>query len=281
MQGRPSWVQNGTLRPNAAAQEPIPVSAPDETVQRQREQLFRLVAKAFYRELSYYGVARGEVLTVASHLLDNVVRDASATKGEDSSQRHAELRISQIHDDWRASKVICFDAVALRPLRQDEITKVVEWLQYPEVRNGFVPALPQEPGAISTYFAGSGRHYLAIQYDSELVGIIGAENVDGVHRKLEMKKLVGNDAMRGKGIGTRATFLFLYYAFMLQSMHKVYIHSPDTNVRNLNVNSRLGFELEGILLEEFKVGERHVDVVRMALLRPVWLALFGEGADEC
>ena len=93
---------------------------------------------------------------------------------------------------------------------------------------------------------------------------------------MEMKKFVGDRAFRGIGIGSRATFAFLYYAFMLLDMHKVYLYSRDTNIQNLNLNSRLGFELEGIFLEEFKHGERLVDVVRMGLLKPLWLAMFGD-----
>ena len=37
----------------------------------------------------------------------------------------------------------------------------------------------------------------------------------------------------------------------------------------------LGFEVEGIFLEELVVDERRQDVVRMALLKPVWEQLFG------
>jgi len=34
--------------------------------------------------------------------------------------------------------------------------------------------------------------------------------------KLEMKKLIGNTNVQGKGIGKMATFLFLYYSFFIR-----------------------------------------------------------------
>ena len=80
--------------------------------------------------------------------------------------------------------------------------------------------------------------------------------------------------MHGKGIGKRATFLFLYYAFMIRKFEKVYVHSMDTNIRNLNLNARFGFELEGLFLQDITIQNERRDVVRMALLRPVWLGLF-------
>src|SRR5438067_2710199 len=89
-----------------------------------------------------------------------------------------------------------------------------------------------------------------------------------------MKKLVGEAGLQGKGIGKRATFGFLYYTFMVRNLHKVYIHSRDINMRNVNLNSRFGFELEGVFLDDIIVGDKHQDVLRMALFKSVWLQIF-------
>jgi RimJ/RimL family protein N-acetyltransferase len=64
-------------------------------------------------------------------------------------------------------------------------------------------------------------------------------------------------------------------------VHKVYIHSRDINVRNINVNSASGFEVEGVFLEDVATdGGRRADVIRMAVLRPRWLAAFGGTAPR-
>jgi RimJ/RimL family protein N-acetyltransferase len=116
--------------------------------------------------------------------------------------------------------------------------------------------------------------YFAIQYQNQCTGIIGAENMDAVVSKLEMRKLVGNTAMRGKGLGKQATFLFLYYVFELLKFQKIYLHSTDINIRNLNLNNKFGFELEGVFPEEALVNGRKVDIVRMGLRASVWRELF-------
>ena len=93
---------------------------------------------------------------------------------------------------------------------------------------------------------------------------------------MEMRKLVGDPDRRGQGIGKRATFGFIYYAFSILGLHKLYVHSRDINVRNMNLNSSFGFELEGVFLEEIPTPDgRRADVVRMALLKPIWVAMFG------
>src|SRR6478735_7317466 len=54
------------------------------------EQMLKLVAKGFYNELINYGVNEAEVLTVAGHLLDNVMhKDGTANKAVDYYLRPA------------------------------------------------------------------------------------------------------------------------------------------------------------------------------------------------
>ena len=247
----------------------------NSATEQRREQILRLVAKAFYRELTNYGVGQNEILRVANHLLDSLVRKEEAP--DDVRGRFdSTLKVERVQDDWDARRVIEMGGVTIRPLHASEIHKVVEWLQEEGIPESFVPALPRTSEAVMAYFAEPERDYFAIVHEGEFVGVIGAENADLDDEKLEMKKMVGVREARGMGIGTKATFAFLYHAFMIRKAHKVFTHTYDTNVRNLNLNSHLGFEVEGILLEEMKQGQRHVDVVRMGLLRPIWLALFSD-----
>lgn len=60
---------------------------------------------------------------------------------------------------------------------------------------------------------------------------------------------------------------------MNRNLNKVYIRSRVININNINLNSRSGFELEGIFFEDIKVGDKHQDVVRMALFKPLWLKI--------
>ena len=104
--------------------------------------------------------------------------------------------------------------------------------------------------------------------------MIGAENIDDISKKLEMKKFIGARGYQGKGIGKIATFLFLYYVFLIRGFNKVYIHSLDTNIKNINLNSKFGFELEGILYSDVNVEDNFKDVLRMGLLKSDWDDIF-------
>jgi len=47
-------------------------------------------------------------------------------------------------------------------------------------------------------------------------------------------------------------------------------------MRNINLNSRFGFELEGVFLDDITVRDKRQDVVRMALFKPLWLQIFSD-----
>jgi len=250
----------------------------EKTVLKQeRDQMLRLVSKGFYNELINYGVRKDEILRVASHLLDNLMAQEKKP-GEGVQYYNHIFTLDTVKDEWKEAKRLTVQHVTLRPLQPAVITKVVQWLKNPAIRESFVPAFPEKEIDLQKYFTHPTRDYFGIYYNEQPVGIVGGENIDPVAGKLEMKKLVGESGLQGKGIGKRATFGFLYYAFLILDLNKVYIHSRDINIHNLNLNSRFGFELEGIFFEDIKVGDKRQDIVRMALFKSLWLQVFSRAA---
>ena len=240
---------------------------------KQRDQMLKLVAKAFYNELTNYGVSEQEIIHMASHLLDNLL--AKESKPAEGVEYYNDIfTLASVKDEWTECKQLAVQHVTLRPLQPPDISKLSTWLKTPAVRESFVPKFPEKQSELRNHFTDRTREYFGVHYDDQLVGIVGGENIDLTTGKLEMKKLVGESGLQGKSIGKRATFGFLYYAFMIRNLNKVYIHSPDINIRNINLNSRFGFELEGVFLNDIIVGGKHQDVLRMALFKSVWLQIF-------
>jgi RimJ/RimL family protein N-acetyltransferase len=240
--------------------------------------MLKLVAKGFYNELINYGVKQPEVIRVASHLLDNLLTK-DKRPSEEQPYYNGIFTLASVKDEWAQRKQLAVEHVTLRPLQMRLISKIVGWLKDKTVRESFVPAFPASESKLQEYFRDATREYFRIDYNDEAVGIVGGENIDAATGKLEMKKLVGEPGLQGKGIGKRATFGFLYYAFMIRNLNKVYIHSRDINMRNINLNSRFGFELEGVFLDDIMIGDKRPDVVRMALFKPLWLQIFSQGAS--
>ncbi len=246
----------------------------DHLRKNRQEQLLKLVAKSFHRELVNYGVDSGDIITVSLHLLDRVTENQrSAESG--NGYFNTQFLLRDIQDNWKKNQLLRIDQVHIIPLLPEQISQICQWLSHQSIQETFIKFFPETESELAEFLLGEEtRQYFAIYSDNHFVGAIGAENIDFQHKKLEMKKFVGNTDFGGKGIGKRATFLFLYYAFMILGINKVYIHSMDTNIRNINLNSKFGFELEGIFFQEILREKKFLDVVRMGLLKTQWLSIF-------
>ncbi len=102
--------------------------------------------------------------------------------------------------------------------------------------------------------------------DGTPFGIVGYLNRDREQRKAEMRKLIGDPALRGKGYGKKATKLWLSYGIHGLQLRKIYLYTFDTNLRNIRINEELGFKLEGIYRAENIIEGIPKDVIRMGLL---------------
>jgi RimJ/RimL family protein N-acetyltransferase len=237
------------------------------------EQMLRLVAKSFYNELINYGITTNEVLAVAGHLLDNVMQKGNPT-GRQNDFYNRLFTIKDVQDEWAAAERLTMRQVSIKPIDSSLVPLMTTWLRTPAIRDNFYPRFPDTEEELARYFQTSTHAYFSIFYKQEPVGVIGAEQLDLESAKLEMRKFVGDPRMHSKGIGKHATFLFLYYVFVIRKFKKVYVHSLDINVRNINLNGKFGFELEGVFFEDAFIQNAWRDVLRMALTAPTWLTLF-------
>ncbi|MHB2148633.1 GNAT family N-acetyltransferase [Calditrichota bacterium LG25] len=237
-------------------------------------QIVKLVTHSFYKELINYGVNQSDIINVSTQLLDHVLQKKPINNNGTYSK---ELQLSEVDDRWHIEKKIIFGDVHIEPLAKVCIPTICEWLKQHEINQTFIRFFPQDKEELEEYLLHApNKQYFAVKYLKEhLVGIIGAENIDEVNRKVEMKKFIGATEYRNRGIGKLATFLFLYYVFEILNFQKIYIHSLDTNIKNINLNSKFGFELEGILYSEVLIDGKSYDVLRMSLLREKWQRLFG------
>lgn len=247
----------------------------DHVERRQQEQLLKLVTKGFYNELVNYGVPKADIVTIASHLLGHMSAQDGAPAKQDRFYSRV-FTLDSLEDRWTNAQQLSVDGnVVLRPIDDALPAQIHKWLAAPKVRTSFVTPYPTTLEGLQAHFASPTCHYFCIEYEGEPVGIIGAENLDQHSRRLEMRKFVGRHDLQGMGIGTRATFAFLYYAFRILNFEKVYIYSTDVNVRNLNINNQFGFTLEGVFFQELQGEQSRLDIVRMGLLRSSWQAIFG------
>ena len=79
--------------------------------------------------------------------------------------------------------------------------------------------------------------------------------------------LIGEADCRGRGLGEEATRTLCRFAFDEMGLHKIRLDVYASNASAVRTYERVGFRREGVLREEAYRGGRHIDVLRMGLLR--------------
>ncbi|HEY0248893.1 MAG TPA: GNAT family protein [Gryllotalpicola sp.] len=162
--------------------------------------------------------------------------------------------------------------VRLRPIEDADAENIVTWRNNPQVRRNFIFqqdfTVPMQLGWMETHVrTGKVAQFIIEELQSGRdVGSVFIRDIDHVHRKGEFGIFIGDDTMRGRGIGTRATALILSHGFELLGLNKIFLRVFADNERAIRSYERSGFVREGFLREDVFVDGRFRDLVLMAVL---------------
>ena len=245
----------------------------DEVTRSKQDQIIKLISQSFYKELLNYGIKSRDIVTLSMNLLDYVVK--SKPELIDKNDSYHEFSVKKIKNNWETEKKITIDDVSISPLKEDDLDVFLPWMVKKAAKQTLIGFLPKTLEESQKYFFDSARNFFSIYHeDGNLIGFIGAHETSNMFKNIEMKKYIGNEEYRKQGFGKKATFLFLYYVFEIIKFNKVNIYSIDTNIRNVNLNSKFGFELEGVLIKEIIYDDTFRDVLRMGLHHDRWEKIF-------
>src|SRR3954463_11022772 len=94
---------------------------------QRRDRILKLVTKGFFNELVNYGVGREEIIRVASHLLDHVLKQHEGARAG-RAEAPAPLTVASVVDRWKNERWLAVDQVTLRPLERGFLPQVAKWL---------------------------------------------------------------------------------------------------------------------------------------------------------
>lgn len=123
--------------------------------------------------------------------------------------------------------------------------------------------------AIEKFARGEGLT-TAIEYQGEVVGVIGYNQIDQALAKVTIGYWLA-ERWQGNGIITRACQALIHHAFEEMGMEKVEISAAVENEPSRAVCERLGMQQEGITRRAERLADRVVDHVHYGLLRDDWL----------
>lgn len=173
-------------------------------------------------------------------------------------------------------------SVKLRPLERDDLAFVHQidnnasvmryWFEEPY--EAFVELVDLYDKHIHDQ---SERRFIIGHRDSK-VGLVELMEINHIHRRAEFQIII-DPAYQGKGYASSAARLALSYGFSVLNLYKLYLIVDKENAKAIHIYSKLGFNIEGELIDEFFVNGKYRTVLRMCIFQLQYLDKYNIHSD--
>ncbi|MCL2633561.1 MAG: GNAT family N-acetyltransferase [Oscillospiraceae bacterium] len=171
-------------------------------------------------------------------------------------------------------KKIVGEQVYLSPINVEDVDKYVNWLNDPSVTDNLgtswqVMSHICEKNWIEENLKNDRAYYFGIVKNdtNELIGNVGIEDINPVHRTATVGIFIGDEECRGKGYGTEAMSLVIKYGFDVLNLNNINLNVFSFNERAVKSYIKAGFKEYGRRRKaNYSNGEYH-DVICMDILR--------------
>jgi len=222
------------------------------------------LVRSFFKESSAYGFQQLDYIRFVNMLLDMSMSFSGAAQQENNVTPGKPRHISGAKNN---NLPLAGKGVIIRKFEPERDTATVNgWLTD---KQGAQFLLSRSTAQADNFgqLAGSDSNIFGMitSLSEEPIGCMAFLDVDPVQQKAELRKLIGNPQMRGRGYAKEATGLWVDYGLEALQLKKIYLSTLDTNIRNIKLNEDLGFKIEGILRNEILYQGEYRDVLRMGL----------------
>jgi len=160
--------------------------------------------------------------------------------------------------------------VSLGPLLPEYAPTMYRWMCDPVVSENLglrnEPSLERTTQWIESALQNPSMHVFAILLAGKHAGNVVIDNINPSLETGRLSIYVGET--RGSGIGLTGMYLAIQRSFNELNLHKIWLTVHARNFPAISTYSKLGFSLEGILRDEFKLGGERLAALYMGLLRP-------------
>lgn len=219
------------------------------------------VAKSLYKETLSYGFRQVDYVRFVNCILDCAMQN----RADGSCDRPPVL--PAIQKGGVKQMPIQSDRIVIRPLRRKDLQLIEHWLKDPEGRYFQLSRTTARPMPVNELL-DSKKHVVGMIAlpDQMPIGTVAFLDRDPVQKKAELRKLIGDPQYRGRGLAREAADLWIQFGIQGLQLHKIYLNTLDTNIRNIRLNEDLGFRVEGIFRDEILMDGEYKDVLRMGLV---------------
>jgi RimJ/RimL family protein N-acetyltransferase len=173
------------------------------------------------------------------------------------------------------------ERVYLRPAERSDLPTFVRWLSDAETARHLALRAPFSLAMEEQWFASlleaqgkTAYHFvICLVGDGRPIGAADLRDLRLDDGNAAFGIALGEKAEWNRGYGTEALNAICDFGFGQLRLERIELDVYEDNARAQRSYEKAGFRVEGRLRKAHFMEGRHVDVVRMALLRDEWLAL--------
>jgi RimJ/RimL family protein N-acetyltransferase len=162
-------------------------------------------------------------------------------------------------------------AVRIGGIRLSHAPAMLRWMRDPAVARNIGlrqrPSLEKTKDWIRRVSRDATVRPYAISLAGRHVGNVVLDRIDPYLATARLSVYVGEKDALSMGVATTAIYLVLKKAFRAEKLHKVWLTVHEHNMPAINLYTRIGFVVEGMLRDDFWLEKRRVNALLMSLLR--------------
>ncbi len=176
------------------------------------------------------------------------------------------------------NKVIENNSIYLRKMEYADTDNIVKWRNSDYVREHFIyQALftkeSHENWIHTMVETGKVEQLIICLKDNSVedgvpVGSVYIRDIDRTHNKAEYGIFIGEEAARGRGIGSQAAVLMIQYCFETLKLHRLFLRVFADNTQAIRSYEKAGFVKEAYLKDDVRIQGKYRDIVLMGILNP-------------
>lgn len=172
-------------------------------------------------------------------------------------------------DERKYYKKIVGDKLYLSPISYDDVEQYTEMVNNTELMVGlgsivYTNIIDVEKEKENLDFFKKQKYQFAVRRieDDELVGNVGFNHIDELHRTAVLGIMLANDKYQNMGYGTEAMNLLLDFGFSFLNLKNISLACFEYNTIAYNLYKKVGFKEVGRIRKSIEfMGKRYDDIL--------------------
>ena len=102
---------------------------------------------------------------------------------------------------------------------------------------------------------------------NQYIGNVRLSLIDYYHKTATCGRLLGNQNIKGKGLGTESLKLLAKFSFQKLKLIRIFSSVVELNIASIKSNISAGAKIEGVSRNSFYDGKKHLNSINFSIIK--------------